>query len=192
MDGHFHYNLFGTEEELAIALETITQKSKSNEDFEALLEFIDTDGIRDHYDGNHILEFRHSGNISSIPFLFDEMMSDLSKMFPDLEILGTGYNLDFPPYPEWKSQKGDNDYTDILVYEISESLNLIDYIDKNGAIIQDTIELECDCGDPIILSTQEIFNLNADNIAKHEVLFYDTEINCDTCGTVIRIELELY
>ena len=55
MDGHFHYNLFGTEYELKKASTTLTDKAKSDEDFECLLEFLNTYGIREHYSGDTIM-----------------------------------------------------------------------------------------------------------------------------------------
>lgn len=92
MEGYFSYTLFGTQEELKKADEKIKELAKTDKKFEELELW--NCGIEGTIDDETIMKLTYelpgSGNVTNLPFEFESMMRDLSKMFKDLEIEGTG------------------------------------------------------------------------------------------------------
>ena len=145
MQGYFSYTLFGTQKELEEVEEKIRELAKTDEEFKDLEYF--NYGIIKKEDEDAITsltyEMPDSGNVSGISIEFDLMMWNLCQMFKDLEIEGTGYLLDCPPYARWHSKEGEDDYTvSFEPEELDIFISTDEILDENNNFITDTIEYE--------------------------------------------------
>lgn len=197
MQGFYEYKLYGNNDELKKALETVKSLSVTDEGFKYLHK--DCIGISEDIFSDKerkVLTFsmESSGNINNIPFDFYEMMCDLSKTFAHLEILGTGYNLDEESRPEWTSPAGSDDFdTEYKCYsytldEILEDVvdeNDFAIVDENGDLIVDTKYISCEIcyGDiEIKIDKEKVFD------KKGKYLHPELEPKCNHCGTINIID----
>ena len=177
MQGYFSYTLFGTQEELKKADEKIKELAKTNKEFEDLEYFNCGVVKKDEEDAVTSLtyEMPESGNISGISFDFNCMMGDLSEMFKDLAIEGTGYLLDYPPYETWNSEKGESTYEINCETEYREIyISKEEVLDENNNFITDVIEYETE--DEILFDIP----INEDVINKENLLNHGYEEFCIT------------
>lgn len=111
MSVYFEYKLYGTKLELENALNTIFVMTNKKKEFKSLINF--NSGISQFLsDDKFVLTFcpETTQNDNKIDFDFEDMMYDLSKMFIELEIEGTGYFIDVKPYPRWYKAVGEVSY----------------------------------------------------------------------------------
>lgn len=202
MQGYFSYTLFGNKDELIQAEEKIKELAKTDEDFKCLNYF--NGGINEnkysciedssnYSDVSLCYGMDESGNVNSIPFLFEDMMDKLSREFKDLEIAGEGYFLDFAPWPNWHSKKGSSDFTesfDRLSQEIYSKKSKM--LDENGHFKVKSFKFWCSQCDhevdiPIDEDEMEIEDFGDPN----GDLYCDFEYECPHCNVTYDVSLVL-
>ena len=179
MEGYFSYDLYGRKEELENAINKIEKLSKKDSKYKELFRWKQGDIHKIDDENKYSVNFSCCGKMLLTPDSFENIMEDLCVKFKELEIEGTGYLCDFPPYSIWKSKAGESSFEESYENR-SLALSYEDYVDENECIIEDTIEIECEgCGNIIKKPTTDL-------LGEPE---YDNEAICEECGLVYELEL---
>ena len=142
MQGYFSYTFKGTREEIENIKYKMRELGKTNKNIEFLLDLESEVQINPFVEEGNPFECSltygvpESCNINCVPFLFEEMMEELTTLFVETFIEGTGYLLDAEPYPFWKKEKDENYYE--TTYEpISVYLSMEEYDEENDVFYVD-------------------------------------------------------